>query len=174
MFLLKKRDYAGACHSSNTAKPLQGCAKDPGLRHENPGAEFATIREIAETEGTTQAASLQQRIVYLADIGMLSPMIGLLGTVLGIINLWRARPKYGKTTPGAACRRRIRGACGHCDRLDPWNHVHAFYAMFRGRVQSLISDLEIGCTHILGPCDQLFKTRNASRSAWRPMTNFSP
>jgi len=34
---------------------------------------FEVIKDIAETEGASQAASLQHRTVYLADIGMLSP-----------------------------------------------------------------------------------------------------
>src|SRR5258708_28972018 len=50
-----------------------------------PTASFEVVKEIAETEGSSQAASLQHRTVYLADIGMLAPMIGLLGTVVGII-----------------------------------------------------------------------------------------
>jgi len=54
----------------------------------NPNASDHAIREVddPETEGTRVASSLNHRIVYLADIATLSPMLGLLGTVIGIIN----------------------------------------------------------------------------------------
>ncbi len=85
--LLKKRDYHGllaisARHSEIVARIVQ---RTLDFATRNPNADFTVVREIAETEGSTQAASMQQRIIYLADIGMLAPMIGLLGTVVGII-----------------------------------------------------------------------------------------
>src|SRR6202000_2138529 len=51
----------------------------------HPTPTYEVIKDTPETEGASQAASLQHRTVYLADIGMLSPMVGLLGTVFGII-----------------------------------------------------------------------------------------
>jgi Biopolymer transport proteins len=45
----------------------------------NPHADLQQVREIAETEGTRVAASLNNRVIYLADIGMIAPLLGLLG-----------------------------------------------------------------------------------------------
>src|SRR5437762_13817200 len=56
----------------------------------NPHADFQQVREIAETEGTRVAASLNNRAIYLADIGMIAPLLGLLGTVFGIIRSFGA------------------------------------------------------------------------------------
>jgi len=36
----------------------------------NPNADFQQVREIAETEGTRVAANLNNRVTYLADIGI--------------------------------------------------------------------------------------------------------
>src|ERR1700680_4261726 len=86
--LLRKRDYLGLIAVSNrhseavariTARTLDFATK-------NPAASPEAIREVAETEGSRVASSLNHRIVYLADIATLSPMLGLLGTVIGIIN----------------------------------------------------------------------------------------
>src|SRR6267154_5907744 len=86
--LLRKRDYLGLIAVSNrhseavariTSRTLDFATK-------NPNASDHAIREVAETEGTRVASSLNHRIVYLADIATLSPMLGLLGTVIGIIN----------------------------------------------------------------------------------------
>jgi biopolymer transport protein ExbB len=153
--LLKKRDYHGLLaissrHSEAVARIVQ---RTLDFATRNPNAEFSVVREIAETEGAAQAASLQHRIVYLADIGMLSPMIGLLGTVVGIIKSFGvlASPQTAESSrnvllAGGVSEALIATAGGLILGLSSM----AFYALFRGRVQRLISDLEISSTHILG------------------------
>jgi biopolymer transport protein ExbB len=153
--LLKKRDYHGLLaissrHSEAVARVVQ---RTLDFATRNPNAEFAVVREIAETEGATQAASLQQRILYLADIGMLAPMIGLLGTVVGIIksfgvlaNRQTAEASRNVLLAGGVSEALIATAGGLVLGISSM----AFYALFRGRVQRLISDLEIASTHILG------------------------
>ena len=153
--LLKKRDYHGLLaissrHNESIARVVQRML-DFATR--NPGADFQVVREIAETEGSTQAASLQHRIVYLADIGMLSPMIGLLGTVLGIIksfgtlaNRQIAEASRNTVLAAGVSEALVATATGLILGIT----AMAFYSMFRGRVQSLISDLEIASTHVLG------------------------
>jgi len=151
--LLKKRDYHGLLaianrHGEMAARVVQRTLE---FATRNPKASFATIREIAQTEGSTLAATLQHRIVYLADIGMLSPMVGLFGTVLGIIKSFKE----------------IAGMKGDANKLLFASGISealvctaagliigivamGFYSLFRGKVQSLISDLEIASAHILG------------------------
>src|SRR5262249_48378239 len=90
--LLRKRDYLGLLAVSNRhgeaiARVVQ---KMLDFTTKNPNADFQQVREIAETEGTRVAASLNNRVVYLADIGMIAPMLGLLGTVFGIIKSFSA------------------------------------------------------------------------------------
>jgi biopolymer transport protein ExbB len=153
--LLKKRDYHGLLaissrHSEAISRVVQ---RTLDFATRNPNAEYQIVREIAETEGSTQASSLQHRITYLADIGMLSPMIGLLGTVLGIIKSFGVLAS--KQTADSS--RNMLLASGVSEALVATASglilgitAMACYALFRGRVQSLISDLEIATTHILG------------------------
>jgi biopolymer transport protein ExbB len=152
--LLKKRDYHGLLaissrHSEAVARIVQ---RTLDFATRNPNAEYAVVREIAETEGATQAASFQHRIVYLADIGMLSPMIGLLGTVVGIIKSFgvlasrqTAEASRNVLLAGGVSEALIATAGGLILGITSM----AFYAFFRGRVQRLISDLEIASTHIM-------------------------
>ena len=152
--LLKKRDYLGLLaissrHGEAVARVVQ---RTLDFATKNPNCTYETVREIAETEGSSQAASLQHRVVYLADIGMLAPMIGLLGTVVGII---RAFAKLG--SGDATMSRDILLASGVSEALVATATglilgitAMAFYSLFRNRVQSLISDLEIASTHVLG------------------------
>src|SRR5437868_15054500 len=90
--LLRKRDYLGLLAVSNRhgeaiARVVQ---KMLDFTTKNPNADLQQVREIAETEGTRVAASLNNRVTYLADIGMIAPLLGLLGTVLGIIRSFGA------------------------------------------------------------------------------------
>lgn len=152
--LLKKRDHLGLLaissrHSEVIARVVQRTL-DFSTKH--PNAPFDSVRDIAETEGGAQAASLQHRVTYLADIGVLSPMIGLLGTVSGII---RAFAKLGSGE--ASISRDILLAGGVSEALIATFTglvlgilSMGFYALFRNRVHSLISDLEIGTAHIMG------------------------
>jgi biopolymer transport protein ExbB len=152
--LLRKRDYVGLLaistrHSEAIARISQRMLD---FATKNPQAELKVIQEIAETEGSTQAASLQNRIVYLADIGMLAPMIGLLGTVMGII---KAFGSLGARQTADTSRNMLLAAgvsealVATATGLILGITAMAFYAVFRGRVQSLISDLEIASTHVL-------------------------
>ena len=152
--LLKKRDYLGLLaissrHSEAVARVVQ---RTLDFATKNPTATYEVVREIAETEAGSQAASLQHRTVYLADIGMLSPMIGLLGTVFGIIR------SFGELASGQTGMARDIGlARGVSEALVATASglvlgitAMFFYSLFRNRVQSLISDLEIATAHILG------------------------
>ena len=51
----------------------------------NPSAQFEAVREIASAEGGRQAGFLSRQISWLSDIGAVAPMLGLLGTVVGMM-----------------------------------------------------------------------------------------
>jgi biopolymer transport protein ExbB len=150
--LLRKRDHLGLLAVSNRhgeaiARVVQ---KTLDFSTKNPSADFQQIREIAETEGTRVAASLNNRVTYLADIGTIAPLLGLLGTVFGIIRSFGAlgadlgTARYAQLSHGIS-EALINTAAG----LSIGIPAMIFYAFFRGRVQKLISELEAACTHIL-------------------------
>ncbi len=152
--LLKKRDYLGLLaisnrHSEAIARIMQ---RTLDFMTKNPKASYDSVREIAETEGGARAASLQHRVVYLADIAVLAPMLGLFGTVVGIIKSFGAMAAEAQTQT-----RDVLLAAGVAEALIATGGglilgiiSMAFYAIFRGRAQSLISDMEIATAHVLG------------------------
>src|SRR3954468_11732023 len=150
--LLRKRDYLGLLAVSNRhgeaiARVVQ---KVLDFSTKNPGADQTQIREIAETEGTRVAASLNNRVTYLADIGMIAPMLGLLGTVIGIIRSFGALgADLGATRYVLLSKGISEALVNTCAGLAIGIPAMMFYAIFRGRVQRLISDLESACTHVL-------------------------
>jgi biopolymer transport protein ExbB len=150
--LLRKRDYLGLLAVSNRhgeaiARVVQ---KVLDFTTKNPNADFQLVREIAETEGTRVASSLNNRVIYLADIGMIAPLLGLLGTVFGIIGSFGAlgsdlgAARYVLLSQGIS-QALINTAAGLAIGIP----AMMFYAFFRGRAQRLISDLEAACTHVL-------------------------
>ena len=150
--LLRKRDYLGLLAVSNRhgeaiARVVQ---KVLDFTTKNPGADFQQVREIAETEGTRVAANLNNRVIYLADIGMIAPMLGLLGTVFGIIQSFGAlgadlgTARYALLSSGVS-QALVNTAAGLAVGIP----AMICYAFFRGRVQRIISELESAVTHIL-------------------------
>jgi biopolymer transport protein ExbB len=150
--LLRKHDYLGLLAVSNRhgeaiARVVQ---KVLDFTTKNPSADFQQVRDLAETEGTRAAANLNNRVTYLADIGMIAPLIGLLGTVIGIIRSFAALSSDLGTARYALLSKGVSEALVNtCGGLAIGIPAMIFYAFFRGRVQRLISDLESAVTHIL-------------------------
>jgi biopolymer transport protein ExbB len=168
--LLKKKDYLGLLaissrHSEAVARIAQ---RTLDFATKNPSASFEVIKDIAESEGSAQAAVLQHRPSYLADVGMLSPMVGLFFTVWGIIRA------FGQLGSGSVSQSRdVLLASGVSEALIATGSglvigivAFVFYAFFRNKVQSLISDLEVATAHIVGlMAINYAKRREPSRAA---------
>jgi biopolymer transport protein ExbB len=111
-------------------------------RHPDAGAE--SIQIVAETEGNRIAASLNQRVLYIMDVGVLSPMLGLFGTVIGILNSFShiaspaETPMRTMLLAGGVAQALVSTAAGLIVGIT----AMAFYAYFRGRVGHLVSILE--------------------------------
>lgn len=151
--MIRKRDFVGLigyCHRQNqcmariTQKSIEFMTK-------NRGSSFSEIREIAESEGSRQAGMLSSRITYLADIGSIAPMVGLLGTVLGMIKSFLHISQGG--FEGA---RQMKLAEGVSEALVTTATglvvgipALVFYSIFRGRVQKYVSELEAASTHMM-------------------------
>jgi biopolymer transport protein ExbB len=150
--LLRKRDYLGLLAVSNRhgeaiARVMQ---KVLDFTTKNPQADFQQVREIAETEGSRVAASLNNRVIYLADIGMIAPLLGLLGTVLGIIRSFGALGADLGTARYVLLSKGISEALVNtCAGLAIGIPAMVFYAFFRGKSQKMISELESATTHVL-------------------------
>lgn len=115
-------------------------------RHPDAGAD--SINAVAETEGNRIAAALNQRVVYIMDVGVLAPLLGLMGTVVGILSSFGhiadkdASPMRTMLLAGGISQALIATAMGLIVGIT----AMAFYAYFRGRVGHLISILETEAT----------------------------
>jgi len=149
--MIRKRDYLGLvayCHRQNESM-ARVTQKTLDFFTKYPGASFGDVREVAEAEGSRQAGLLSSRITYLADIGSIAPMVGLLGTVLGMIKSFLqisefAGVKQMQLAAGVS-EALITTAAGLFIGIP----ALVFYSLFRGRVQKYIAELEAASTHLM-------------------------
>ena len=110
---------------------------------DNPDAGAPAVREVMESEGVRQAGRMQSLIHYLMDLSSVAPMVGLLGTVVGMLRAFnsvafdmaKARPMELAGGVGQALITTIAGLCVAIPALIAW-------AVFRGRVVALVGRLE--------------------------------
>jgi len=150
--LLKKGDLLGFLSTSNHHRVIIAriMSRTIDFLARNPEATLVQVREIAQTEGTREASILHQRVTWLSDIATISPMLGLLGTVFGMIRSFNVmandvaatRPMLLAAGVGQAL---VATAAGLVIGIA----AMAAYALFRSRVQSMISDLESATAQLL-------------------------
>lgn len=150
--LIRKRDFIGLLaisnrHNETVARIMQ---RATDFITKNPKATIDEVREIAQTEGSRHASALNQRVAYLADIGALAPMLGLLGTVIGIVQ------SFGVIAMDAAAQRPTMLAHGISEALIATAAglvvgipAMMAFAYFRGSVTAMISELEAATTHLM-------------------------
>ena len=151
--MIRQGDFLGLasyCHRRNEAV-ARVTAKAVEFLNHNPGATDQALREVAEAEGSRQGGVLSQRISYLADIGGIAPMVGLLGTVIGMIR------SFMEIAAGSfEGVKQIQLAEGIWEALITTAVglvisivAMTFYSYFRGKVRRQIAELEAAGTHLL-------------------------
>lgn len=110
----------------------------------------ALMKDVVESEGGRQALIIQGQTQYLFDLAVLSPMVGLLGTVFGMIHAFnavaldftKAKPMLLAAGVGEAL---VATAAGLIVGIP----AMAFYAYFRNRAARLIAELEVSSGQVM-------------------------
>ena len=151
--MIRKRDFLSLSSLSHRRNECMARVTQKTLDFilANPSTPFENVREVAQTEGSHQAGMLTSRITYLADIGAIAPMVGLLGTVFGMIEAFMqiySGQVQGVREMGLAegVSKALIATAGGLAISIP---ALAFYSIFRGRVQKYVSELEAACTHFV-------------------------
>lgn len=108
------------------------------------------LRQLVEGEGLRQAGKLQAQISYLMDIGVIAPMVGLLGTVMGMLtsfsavalDIHKARPMELANGVSQAL---VTTAAGLIVAIP----AMVFYSFFRGRLTKLTGSMELAATNVV-------------------------
>ncbi len=96
------RGLANLLKAKNFAEAIQECAATSGpvprvlhailLKH---GARRAELREIAQEAGQLEVPRLEQNLALLGTIAYATPLIGLLGTILGLLTAFQQITAHG-------------------------------------------------------------------------------
>lgn len=132
-------EAARLCRSQSgifVASILQRCV-------ENTGEGYSVLMGMIDAEGRRRADVLWNRTSYLADISNIAPMLGLLGTVLGMI---RAFFQLEFETAGPAAGALSKGIAGAMATtlfgLAVGILALAFYSMVKARVTRALAEAE--------------------------------
>lgn len=173
--MIRKRDYLGLITMSHNRNECMAriTQKTLDFMNANPSAPFENVREVAQAEGSHQAGMLTSRITYLADIGAIAPMVGLLGTVFGMIEAFysiSAGEVAGVREMGLAegvAKALIATAGGLAISIP----ALTFYSIFRGKVQKYVSELEAAATHFIALLQAQFERQKSFQGASQPYGN---
>ncbi len=115
-----------------------------------PDADATLLREVVEAEGSRQAASIEGHPQLLMDIAVVAPMVGLLGTVFGMLIAFNAvSDQIAVVRPtvlvGGVNQAMITTAFGLLVGIP----AMMFYAFFRSRASKLVSMLETASAELM-------------------------
>jgi len=108
-----------------------------------PDIEPMLLRDVVESEGSRQSESIQGQTQYLMDIAVVAPMIGLLGTVFGMMIAFNAvSDQIAVVRPTALIAGINKAMLTTAFGLLVGIPAMMFYAYFRNRTAKLVSMLE--------------------------------
>lgn len=118
-----------------------------GLMNKNDSR--AVIKEAIEDAGRQVTHQLERFLTTLGTIAMVTPLLGLLGTVLGMINVFTVISTSGVGDPqelsGGISQALITTATG----LSVAIPAMIFHRLFRRKVDSLVIDMEQEATKLI-------------------------
>ncbi|MEM1157801.1 MAG: MotA/TolQ/ExbB proton channel family protein [Verrucomicrobiota bacterium] len=131
------------CRDHETEACARVLLKTVSFAKANPGIGLAGLKEISETEASRLAGKIARPSTLVMDLGVLGPLVGLLGTVIGILKSFGnlasdATPMKTMLLAGGVSEALVATAMG----LSIGLLGMGFYAYFRQRVAGLIGFFE--------------------------------
>ncbi len=118
------------------------------IRHRDASARV--LRETVDATGRAEVARLERRLALLAIIAQAAPLLGLLGTVLGMTRVLLALNTAALVTRadllGGAMQSLVAAAAGLVVAIS----VQVMYGMLHVRLDRLVVELEAAASDILG------------------------
>ncbi len=91
--LLRRKDFAEAVQEcAGTNAPVPRVLHAMLLKHDAPRSE---LREIAQEAGQLEVPRLERNLALLGTIAYTTPLVGLLGTILGLLNAFQQIAAHG-------------------------------------------------------------------------------
>lgn len=157
------RGLANILRKENYAEALQECATTPGpvarvahamiLRHNAPREE---LRDIAQEAGQLEVPKLERNMPLLSTIAYATPLIGLLGTIIGLLTTFQeiaSQSGYASATDIAeGVYEALLTTAGSLAVALP---AFIAYSYLSARINGLIHDMERAGIEILAILDEV-------------------
>jgi len=128
---------------------------------------YAAVEKAMEDAASQQAARLHRKVEYLSIIGTLAPMLGLMGTVWGMILAFmeferKANPQVSELAPGVY-KALVTTLFGLIVAIPSM----AMYAYFRSRVDELVAQTSLMAEHVFADFKRSVATKRRLERAER-------
>ena len=134
---------------------------------------WTAVEKAVEDATADQSARLFRKIEYLSVIGNIAPMLGLLGTVVGMIFAFRqVADTQGAARAADLAEGIYLALVTTVEGLIVAIPALAAFAVFRNRVDQFVAEAAYAAQHALGPLKRLRATRRAAPQT--PPTGLEP
>lgn len=148
LFLLEKKEHAKALSVCRQQDNLIAAIALKGLARLDRGK--SVVEEAIQYEGKARIEKLWQNLSYLGDVAVIAPMLGLLGTILGMIEAFNYQAfRAGIIQPVSLAQGLAKAMITTAFGLIIAVPALVFYAYFRGRIGTITSTAERVSAEIL-------------------------
>ncbi len=137
--LIERKEYEKAKSVCRQQENLVSAIALKGLEKQPKGP--TVVEEALQYEGRIRVESLWQNLTYLGDIAVIAPMVGLIGTIMGMIdsfNSFQAATLNPTVLTQGLAKAMINTAVGLVIAVP----ALVFYSYFRGRISRVTSQAE--------------------------------
>ena len=145
---LQKRDFKSVQNMCAPQQNILARIMKAGMEMKDKGT--GSVTEVMETVARQEIGILWQNINYLADIGSIAPLVGLLGAVLGMIQafnifVYQTAGVKPAMLVGGVSKAMVSTAGGLFIAIP----VLIFYSYFKGRLLTITNVIESSSTEII-------------------------
>jgi biopolymer transport protein ExbB len=144
---VKGGDQKGASQACASLRGPVAAVVQTGL--ERTGQTKAAIREAVADVGNHQLASLESFLPALQTVGNVAPLLGFLGTVLGMIQAFFAISQAGLGDPGVVANGIAQALITTATGLIVAVPAFVFYNYFVARVNGFALQIERAASHVV-------------------------
>ncbi len=130
-----------------TPGPVAHVVKAALMNHDRSRDE---IREAVQDAARREVTRLERRLVVLATVAQVTPLIGFLGTVLGMIRMFKVIQETQLPNPGQLAGGVWEALLPAAGGLMVAIPAYVAYNYLVGRVQHLVQDMEWAANDIIG------------------------
>ena len=146
LFLLEKKEYEKAVAICRQQENMISAIALKGLQKISRGK--VVIEQAIQYEGKKRLEKMWQNLSYLGDLAVVAPMLGLLGTIFGMIDAFNFF-KAGTVHPGVLTQGLAKAMVNTAAGLIIAVPCLMFYSYFRGKLSTITSNAESAASEII-------------------------